>query len=290
MHVVFSTLRTVLYSMLPEFLRNTVLILSIMFCSLFATAGEPATVSTPASTLQNIITSGELNVGVSVFPPWVMRAKSGDLIGSEIDMANRLGKDMNLAVRFSAYDWKDLIAALEKGEIDIIVSGMAIKPDRALRVNFSRPYADAGIGLAANTALTKKFASLSELKEEGVKLGVISETVSAEVAKRLFPKTTIQSFVTEQQAEQALVKGELHALIVANPLPKFLTLKYPGKIDEPLVRPLISFKEGLVIRKGDADFLAFLDAWVVARTADQWIPSMRRYWHESLEWQQQTGE
>lgn len=274
MQAVFSTLRNTL--------RNTLLMLSITFCSLFVEADAPL------NTIPSIIASGELKVGVSIFHPWVMQAKSGDFIGSEIDMANRLAKDMGLSAKFTVYDWKDLVTALEKGEIDIIVSGMAIKPDRALRVNFSRPYADAGIGLAANTALTEKFASLSELKQAGVKLGVISETVSAEVAKRLFPKTTIKPFTTAEQAQLALVKGELHALVVANPLPKFLTIKYPGQVDEPLARPLISFKEGLAIRKGDADFLAFLDAWVVSRTADEWIPSMRRYWHESLEWQQQV--
>lgn len=274
MHAVFSKLCRIV--------RNTLLILSATLWSLLVEAGAPL------KSMDAIIASGELKVGVSIFHPWVMRSKSGDFIGSEIDMANRLAKDMGLSAKFTAYDWQDMISALEKGEVDIIVSGMAIKPDRALRVNFSRPYADAGIGMAANTALTEKFASLSELKEAGINLGVVSKTVSAEVAKRLFPKTVIRSYTTEQQAEMALVKGDLHALIVANPLPKFLAIKYPGQVDEPLARPLISFKEGLVIRKGDADFLAFLNAWVVSRTADEWIPSMRRYWHESLAWQSQV--
>jgi polar amino acid transport system substrate-binding protein len=77
-------------------------------------------------------------------------------------------------------------------------------------------------------------------------------------------------------------------MIAANPLPKFLSLKYPQKVDLPLVKSLLSFKEGLAINKGDADFINFLDAWVVARTADAWIPGVRRYWLETLDWQEQV--
>jgi polar amino acid transport system substrate-binding protein len=237
---------------------------------------------------QAIIDSGQLRVGVSIFAPWVMRAKDGQLVGSEIDMARRLAADMGLSPEIGLYEWSKLISALEKGEIDIIVSGMAIKPERALRVNFSQPYGDAGIGMAANTRLTADINSMDDMKQPSVNIGVMSETVSAGVAKRLFSKTTIKSFATEKELEQALLKGEVHAVIAANPMPRFLSLKHPEKIDEPLSTPLISFKEGLAINKGDADFLNFINSWVVARTADTWIPNTRHYWLQTLEWQGQV--
>jgi polar amino acid transport system substrate-binding protein len=227
-------------------------------------------------------------VGVSIFPPWVMRAKDGQLIGSEIDMARRLAADMGIAPDIGLYEWQQLIPALEKGDIDIIVSGMAIKPERALRVNFSRPYGDAGVGMAANTKQTTDFKSLDDMKKAGVNIGVISDTISASVATRMFSKTTIKSYATDDEALQALLSGDLHAVIAANPLPKFWSLKHAGKIDVPLAKPLLSFKEGLAINKGDADFLNFIDAWVVARSADAWIPSTRHYWLETLEWQEQV--
>lgn len=195
---------------------------------------------------QHIIKSGSLRIGVSIFPPWVMRAKSGDLIGSEIDMGRRLAADMGLAPDFGLYEWQQLIPALNKGDIDIIISGMAIKPNRALKVNFSRPYGDAGIGLVANTGKTKNFKSLDELKSPEVKIGVLAETVSADVAKRLFSKATLVLMKTQEALEEALLKGELHAVIAANPLPHFLSLKYPGKLDLPLVKPLLRDRKSVV--------------------------------------------
>jgi polar amino acid transport system substrate-binding protein len=258
---------------------------AVMLLSLTVIAAEPA-----QRDFNKIISSGELRIGASILPPWVMRAKDGQLIGAEIDMGRRLAADMGIKPTFGLYEWEQLIPALEKGEIDIIVSGMAIKPNRALRVSFSHPYGDGGIGLATNTQLTKDFTSLDAMKQPSIKIGVIADTVSSGVAKRLFSKAKIINFATEDEAQQALLAGKVHALVAANPLPKFLSLKYAGKIDAPLAKPMVSYKEGLAIKKGQFDFLNFLNAWVVAHSADGWIPSTRAYWLESLDWQEQVNK
>jgi polar amino acid transport system substrate-binding protein len=38
------------------------------------------------------------------------------------------------------------------------------------------------------------------------------------------------------------------------------------------------------VTKGDPDFLAFLNAWIVAREADTWLPTLHRHWFRTLEW------
>ncbi|MBL4827631.1 MAG: transporter substrate-binding domain-containing protein [Spongiibacteraceae bacterium] len=260
-----------------------------VFCLVIASMASLAASPSPR-TFQQIIASEHLKVGVSVFSPWVMRAKDGQLIGSELDMARRLASDMGIKPDIKVYEWKNLIPALEKGEIDIIVSGMAVRPDRALRINFSRPYADSGVGMAANKALTAGFKDLSAMKQSGVTIGAVSDTISADIAKRLFSNTTIKTFDDIQSLQQALLNGELHALLASNPQPKFLALRYSEKVDVPLAKPLISFKEAFGIAKGNNEFVNFLDSWVVARKADGWIASTRRYWFESLNWREQVTQ
>lgn len=270
-------------------MQTTLRILILAGCMLLSSLVSGADSTEPKlRNFQSIIDSGQLRVGISIFPPWVMRAKDGQLVGSEVDMARRLAADMGISPEFGLYEWQQLIPALNKGDIDIIVSGMAIRPDRALKVNFSRPYGDSGVGLAANTKMTSEFTSMDDLKQPGINIGVIGGTVSADVAKRMFARTTVKVFSTEEEASKAVLEGKVHALIASNPMPKFLALKHPQKVDVPLEKPLLSFREGLAINKGDSDFLNFLDAWVVSRTADAWIPSSRRYWLESLEWQEQV--
>lgn len=257
----------------------------LMFVSLIMFSAHAADAA--ARNFQQILDSGELRVGVAYFHPWVMKDKKGQLYGAEIDMGKRVAKDMNINAEFHVYEWDELIPALVKGEIDVILSGMAITPARALKVNFSTSYGATGVSMAANKAMTKNFKTLDDMKSSKVTLALVTGTLSAEVAKRTFPKAQYLMFETEAQADKALLKGQAHAFVTSNPTPKFLALRYPNEIDVPLAKPLMSFREGFAVRKGDAELLNFLNAWVVSREADAWIPSTRHYWFETLRWQGQ---
>ena len=102
---------------------------------------------------------GTLRVGVSLFTPWTLK-KDGKLVGFEIDVANQLAKDLGVQLELKEFDWEAIIPALLAKKIDIISAGMVITPQRALKVSFSQPYANSGIGLATNMTLTKQFQSL----------------------------------------------------------------------------------------------------------------------------------
>ncbi len=232
----------------------------------------------------NILKKKTLRVGVSLFTPWTLKNKKGELVGFEIDVAKKLAEDMGVALKIIPLDWEQLIPALNKGKIDIISAGMAITPQRALKVNFSTPYSTSGISLATNTALTKQIKSLEELNQSTIRIGVISTTVSEDLAKRLFDKAFIRVFQKNKEAEDALLNGDIHAYLEAKPIPQFLALEYPKKIDLPLSEPLLLTNAGFAIRKGDPDFLNFLNSWIVARKADTWLGATHQYWFESLKW------
>ena len=176
----------------------------LMLFSVFMLTAQAA--ETATRNFQQILDSGELRVGVSYFHPWVMKDKKGELFGAEIDMGKRVAKDMNIAANFRVYEWHDLIPALVKGEIDVIMSGMAITPARALQVNFSESYGTTGVSMAANKAMTKNFKTLDDMKGPTIKLALVDGTISAEVAKRAFPKAQYLMFDTEAQADKALLK------------------------------------------------------------------------------------
>jgi polar amino acid transport system substrate-binding protein len=258
----------------------------IGFLFLFVGMIQPAytTETAPHSTFNEIREQGVLRIGVSPFIPWVFKDKNGKLVGFEIDVAKKLAKDMGVTPKFISYDWEKLIPALNKGKIDVIIAGMAITPQRALKVNFSMPYATSGISLATNTQHTKHIKNVEGLNRKSIKIGVISATVSEGLAKRVFNKSTIMAFKKSKEAEDAIVSGKIHAYMEAKPIPRFIALDHPSKVDVPLSEPLLSTKAGFAINKGDPDFLSFLNSWIVAREADTWLTSTHDYWFESLKW------
>ena len=237
-----------------------------------------------AEALQRVQTTGELRVGVSLFTPWTMTNAQGELVGFEIDVAKQLAKDIGVKPIFVVLDWKELLPALLQQRIDIIIAGMVITPERALQVNFSAPYATSGIGLATNLQLTKDFTGIKDLNRPSVKVTCVAETVSAELAQRLLPKATFHIVKTSQEAIRALTSGEVHAYVASDPLPTYLALEHPEKVDTPLSKPLIATRAAFAVNKGQADFVNFLNAWITAKEADTWLPSAQAYWFDSLDW------
>ncbi len=241
-------------------------------------------------TMQGMLAAGELRIGVSLYAPWAMRTGNGELAGSEVDMGRRLAEDMGLKAVFRPYDWDALIDALVGGEVDVIIAGMSVTPQRALKVAFSRPYASSGVSIATNTRLTGEFRSLGDLNQDDVAIAVIEGTLSADLARRVFDRAAIKSFRDEERVERALLEGLVHAYVRSEPVPRFLALRHPEVIDVPLGQPLMSSREAFAVRKGDPDWVNFLDAWIVAREDDAWIASTRRYWFDSLDWREEVAQ
>ena len=69
------------------------LLLIVLVISAFSTVSQAQDVSKQLageSVLETIKKRGKLRAGVATFVPWVMRSKSGDMIGFEIDVAKKI--------------------------------------------------------------------------------------------------------------------------------------------------------------------------------------------------------
>ncbi len=261
----------------------------LLGAALFANAPLFAADAAQTRSFDQIVAAKTLRVGVNLLVPYAMQGKEGKLVGSEIDIAQRVAKDMGVSAEFKLYDQEQLIPALQKGEIDIIVAGLSITPARALQVWFSQPYASSGIGIATNTSLTSEFNSLDDLDSDKVAIGVIGGTVSEQLAREMFEKASIKTFSEEKQVEEALVKGLVHAYVRSEPAPRFLALRNPKTVDVPISKPLLETREAFAVRRGDAGFVNFLNAWIEARSADIWLASTHQYWFEGLSWQDRVA-
>lgn len=237
-----------------------------------------------ADVLDDILERGTIRFGVAEFVPWTMKSASGDLIGFEIDVANKIAQDMGVEAEFKLYSWDAVIPALQSGEIDVLTGGMSITPARALQVNFSRPVAESGVTLATNISMTKDINSLEELNSPEIRIAVVNSTLSHSVSETYFDRADVKVFATGALAGEAVVSGEAHAYLASLTQAKFLVLANPDKIDMPVSDPLLASREAFAIKKGEQELLNFLNAWVTAKQADLWIATTRDYWFETLRW------
>jgi polar amino acid transport system substrate-binding protein len=236
------------------------------------------------STLEQILRNGTLRVGMDIFQPWAMKDKKGELIGFEIDVATRLAKDMGVKVEFVPTAWSGIIPALLTGKFDVIIGGMGITPQRALKVNFSQPYDYSGMGIVANRQLAAGFNSLESFNREDVQIAVKTGTTAVAAAKQYLPKATLRMFDNEAQTYQELRNGKVHAVIGNAPRPAYEALEYKDSLFQPVQGTFTKEPMGFALRKGDPDTLAFFNSWITLVELEGWLKERHDYWFGTKDW------
>ena len=241
------------------------------------------------SVIEKIKQDGVLRVGLSVFTPWSMRDRNGELIGFELDVGRALAKDMGVDVEFIPTAWDGIIPQLVSGNFDVIISGMSITPERNLTVNFTSPYAFSGLTILANKALTDGF-SLEDYNSPDVTFAARRGATPATVIAELFPEAKLLLFDEEAAAVQEVLNGNANATMYAEPAPSIEVRRYPDKLHVPFDQNFLATGEGFALRKGDPDALNFFNNWIAVRTASGWLKERNDYWFKGDEWQDQVPQ
>jgi len=236
------------------------------------------------STIEKIMQLGVLKVGMDTFLPWAMKDKNGDYIGFEIDVATRLARDMGVKVEFVPTKWAGIIPALLTSKFDVIIGGMGITTQRALKVNFTIPYDFSGMSIVAHKEKAKGFSSLDDFNKKGVEIACKLGTTAAAAAKKFFPNAKIRLFDDEAQTYQELRNGNVHAVVASAPRPAFEAIKYSDTLFLPLAENFTKEPIGFALRKGDPDTLTFFNSWILNMTLNGWLKERHDYWFGSRDW------
>lgn len=239
-----------------------------------------------ASTFDEILDRGTIRVGVSLFEPWAMKDQSGQLIGHEIDVAKKLASEMGVKPEFKVHPWTEIIPALQLGEIDVIISGMAITSKRALQLDFTLPYMESGVSLATNTGLTKDIKDMAELNRPEFVVVAVAKTLASDVAKLVFDNSDLRIVATTEEARRLVLQNTAHVYVASSVETKFFALENPDAVDLPIGKPLMGSVSGMGVKTGEQRFVNFLNAWITARAADGWLSATTKFWFDSLKWRE----
>ncbi len=249
-----------------------------------ATATEAAA---PASQLETILKRGTIKVGFDTFKPWAMKNMKGDYIGFEIEVAKKLAKDMGVKIEFVPTKWSGIIPALLTGKFDIIIGGMSITPQRNLKVNFSIPYEFSGMNIVASKESAGGRTTLEDFNNQETTIAVRLGTTAAEVSKNFLPNAKKLFFDEESQTVQELLNGRVHAVVASNPLPYTLATEYADQLYMPLSDDFTKEPISFAVRKGDLDYLNWLNNWVRVNMSSGWLQNRHKYWFFTNEWESQ---
>jgi polar amino acid transport system substrate-binding protein len=236
------------------------------------------------STLNQVLQRGVLRVGMEPgYMPFEMKDKKGNIIGFDVDMAKAMAKAMGVELELVPTAWDGIIAALLTGKFDILMSGMTITQERNLKINFANPYISVGQTMIVNKKHAGKTWKDLDKPEYTIatKLGVTGEIAT----RKMFKKAKIRTFETEADAAQEVLNGNADAFVYDKPYNAifFAQKKATGKIvhfDNDLTyEPL-----GWAIRKGDPDFINWLNNFLNQAKHDGTYDRIYKKWFEKDAW------
>jgi polar amino acid transport system substrate-binding protein len=162
-----------------------------------------------AITAEEIKKKGKLVVGIQGDnPPFGFVNTSGKQEGFDADVAELFGKELGVPVEFAPLAVANRIPALTTGRVDILFATMAMLPERAKAVQFSKPYVANIISLVAAKSTPIK------TKEDMAKVTIgvpRSSTQDTQITNNAPPGTTIRRFDDDAATIQALLSGQVQA-------------------------------------------------------------------------------
>jgi ABC-type amino acid transport/signal transduction systems, periplasmic component/domain len=172
--------------------------------------------------------------------------EGNQIVGFDVDLMNAIGGKMGKEIKFENSSWEGLIPALQAGNVDAVIAGVAITPERQEQVLFSDPYYQTGLGIFVSKDSGVK--SLDDLKGKriAVQMGTLGQDIAEEVEGADVRKLSVSADTFLE-----LRNGTVDAVINHIPVFKYY-LKTTGSQELIMVgEPMKSVPDGILVKKGN---------------------------------------
>lgn len=260
-------------------MKKVSLLLAVLVALAFtATAGI-------AGTLEEIQKRGKLRVGMEPgYMPFELKNQKGQIIGFDVDMANRMAKAMGVELELVDTAWDGIIPALLTGKFDVIMSGMTLTQERNMSINFAPPYIVIGQSILVKKELAGTIKSYKDLNDAKYTIASKLGTTGEQATKRMIPNAKYISYETEQEGVLELVNGKIDAFIYDLPYNTVaIGQKGQGKIvhlDTPFTFEPLAW----AVRKGDPDILNWMENFMYQIKNDGTYDKIYHKWFQDDTW------
>lgn len=257
----------------------------LLFVALLAMVTFSSESVLAADALTEIQKRGVLRIGMEPgYMPFELTNKKGEIIGFDVDMAKRMAKAMGVKLEIVSTAWDGIIPALLTDKFDVIMSGMTLTQQRNLSVNFATPYILIGQSILLKKDLADTVKSYKDLNDAKYTVASKLGTTGEQATKRMIGNAKYISYETEQEGVMELVNGKIDAFIYDLP---FNSIAVGQKGDDKIVHldePFTKEPLAWAIKRGDADFLNWLNNFMAQVKYDGVYDKIYKKWFQDSAW------
>jgi polar amino acid transport system substrate-binding protein len=217
-------------------------------------------------------------------PPFTAKGRNGKLIGFDVDVANALAAAMGVKLKLVQKPFAELLPALERGEVDLVMSGMTITPARSLRFGFAGPYYVSGKSILTKSAELAKHGDVASFNKEGLKLVALEGSTSEAFVKNVLSESSVVTAPDYEAAVKMVAKGEAEAMVAD--LPAVVVIMARNS-DKGLMTPgvlLTTEPIGVAMPSGDLQLEKMIESLLSAMRSTGKLEERSKYWFQGVEW------
>jgi polar amino acid transport system substrate-binding protein len=244
-----------------------------------------ATAFADSPVLDRVVKNGVLRVAMSGDqPPFNAISRDKSLIGFDVDLAKALAGAMKVKVEIVQLPFGDLMAALESGKADMIISGMSITPERTQKVSFVGPYMMSGKSILVSAAAQAKVKTGADFNNANITLLALENSTSQTFAQRALPDARLKTIANYQEGVKLLLDGKADAMVADMPACKLSVLRNPGAGLAVLEPPLSVEPVGIAVSKKDVQFQNLVRNYLSTLEKIGMTTQLRQQWFENSAW------
>jgi len=230
--------------------------------------------------LTGIEKRGSLRVGyLQASLPFAFRNDKGEVVGFDVEMAHNLATDLGVELEMVKIPLEDISGLFASGQLDIVMSGLAVTPTRARDWDFSTAPMDLTLGLLVRDHQRKEFADLNILRtRKDMTLGVVqSDPAFSRWVQRGLPLAKVIEIPSPREFLRGK-KPDLDAVIYSAEGGSGWTLIYPSfsivvphntDVQVPMAYPMPT---------GDLEWSRYVSTWVEINTKNGSVDKLFTHW------------
>lgn len=250
-----------------------VFVLALTFASLCLGAGP---------VLDRVVTQGLLKVAMSGSqqPFNFVYGKKQSVIGFDVDLAEALAQIMNVRLEVIRMPFGELIAAVEDGRADMVISGLTITAGRTRNVSFIGPYMLSGKSMLASAKVVSELKTPAAFNSAGVKLVALKGSTSESLVQQELPNASLTSVASYDEGVELLLAGEVNGMVADMPI-LALTRQRHRDANLQLITPPLSVEPlGIAIARGDEQFANLLRNYMLVFEKTGLLLRLHKKWFE----------
>ena len=135
------------------------------------------------------------------FPPFNYRDKTGELVGFNVDLSRAVCADLAITCTIQAWPWEQAGRALEDGQGDALIAGLAMSPENGALFDFTNIY----LMLPGRFVMTNDtVAPFDPVQLAGKTIAARRGSAHATFVTRYLPDVKLSEFDTEIAALEAV--------------------------------------------------------------------------------------